>query len=288
MKHILNLFTVWYVLVCILEEIDIYMKKYFTISEFAKLRNVNINSLRYYEKIGVLRPCYVDKKTGYRYYSPEQVAILDVVQLCTNFGMPLKNLADHMKDNNAIDNKELFETGKKMAQERISDLQDELSKIEYTLNYLNNNQRYSEEKGFYSRNISARTIVYREYTGSLTDVRKVEMESGELYNYAQSKKYSPVFPAGLLISYKHEEIQLKIFFEIVRKNIDDAHVITIPSGEYQCCQVDLTPKIGIQHLLNTIYGSDNKDDIIISNMLLEKYQIGSRKSELQKRLDNKS
>jgi len=30
------------------------MKNYFTISEFAKLRNININSLRYYEKLGLL------------------------------------------------------------------------------------------------------------------------------------------------------------------------------------------------------------------------------------------
>lgn len=258
------------------------MKKYFTISEFAKLRNININSLRYYEKIGVLRPCLVDENTGYRYYSPEQVAILDVVRLCTNFGMPLKELAEHMKNNNAIDNKELFETGRKMAKERISELQDELSKIEYTLDYLNNNQQYSEEKGFYNRTISERIIVFREYTGSLTDVRRVEEESGELYNYAQSKKYSPVFPAGLLVSYEQDEIRLKIFFEIIRKNVDDPRVSIIPSGEYQCCHVDLTPEIGIQHLVDAIYGSDNKEDIIISNMLLEKYQIGSKKSELQK------
>lgn len=261
------------------------MKKYFTISEFAKLRNVNINSLRYYEKIGVLRPCYIDEKTGYRYYSPEQVAILDVVRLCTNFGMPLKDLAEYIKNNNAIDNKELFETGKKMAQERISDLQDELSKIEYTLDYLNNNQEYSKEAGFYKRNISERRIVFKEYSGSLTDVRRVEMESGELYNYAQSKKYSPVFPAGLLVHYNNGEIQLKIFFEIMRKKIDDIHVTTIPSGEFQCCHVDLTPEIGIQHLVDSIYGKNNREDIIISNMLLEKYQIGSKKSEFQKRLD---
>lgn len=38
------------------------MKKYFTISEFAKLRNININSLRYYEKIGVLKPIILMKK----------------------------------------------------------------------------------------------------------------------------------------------------------------------------------------------------------------------------------
>lgn len=260
------------------------MEKYFTISEFAKLRNININSLRYYEKIGVLRPYYVDEKTGYRYYSPEQVSILDVILLCINFGMPLKELANHINNNNTIDNKELFETGKKIAQQRICDFQMELSKIEYTLRYLNNNQQFSQEKGFYRRNIAERTIIIREYTGNLTDVRKIEMVSGELYNYAQSNNFSPVFPAGLLISHSSGKLQLKIFFEIVREDINDKSVMKIPSGEFQCCQVDLTPEIDIQQLIDKTYGTDKKGDIIISNMLLEKYQIGTKKSEFQRRV----
>ena len=41
------------------------MKKFFTISEFAKLRNFNINSLRYYEKIGLLKPVYVAPETNF-------------------------------------------------------------------------------------------------------------------------------------------------------------------------------------------------------------------------------
>lgn len=57
------------------------MKHGFTISEFAKLRNININSLRYYEKIGVLTPSYTDPKTGYRYYTPDQLSVLDAI-LC--------------------------------------------------------------------------------------------------------------------------------------------------------------------------------------------------------------
>lgn len=40
---------------------------YFTISEFARLRDININSLRYYEKIGILKPHHVDAQNGYRY-----------------------------------------------------------------------------------------------------------------------------------------------------------------------------------------------------------------------------
>lgn len=260
------------------------MNKYFTISEFAKLRNININSLRYYEKIGVLKPCRVDEKTGYRYYSPEQVSILDVILLCINFGMPLKELTNYINSDNMIDNKELFETGKKIAQERICDFQMELSKIEYTLQYFTNNQQYSEEKGFYERNIPERKIITMDYRGSLSDIRKVEMESGKLYNYAQSKKYSPVFPAGLLISQNDEMLHAKIFFEVVRKNVEDESVMIIPAGTFQCCQVNLTPKVDLQQMISAMYGAENKDDILISNMLLEKFQIGSKNSELQRKV----
>lgn len=257
------------------------MEKYFTISEFAKLRN--INSLRYYEKIGVLKPHYVDEKTGYRYYSPEQVSVLDVILLCINFGMPLKELANYI-NNNIIDNKELFETGRKIAKQRICDFQMELSKIEYTLRYLNNNQQFSEKKGFYNRDIPERTIVMKEYIGCLTDIRKIEIESGKLYNYAQEKKYSPVFPAGLLVRYVKDKLQLNIFFEVVREDIEDTCLMKIPSGEFQCCQVDLTPEIEIEQLIDETYEMNEKSDIIISNMLLEKYQLETKKSELQKRI----
>ena len=65
------------------------MKNYFLISEFAKLRDININSLRYYEKLGLLKPAYVEERTGYRYYSAEQVSVLNKILLCINLGIPL-------------------------------------------------------------------------------------------------------------------------------------------------------------------------------------------------------
>lgn len=104
---------------------------YFTISEFGKLRNVNINSLRYYEKIGILKPDHVDPQTGYRYYSPDQLPILDVILLCLDFGMPLKELKAYITDDQFINNTKLFEIGAEIAQERLHNAQMELNKIEY-------------------------------------------------------------------------------------------------------------------------------------------------------------
>ena len=39
-----------------------------SIGEAAKLKQVSVKSLRYYETIGILKPAYVDPSSGYRYY----------------------------------------------------------------------------------------------------------------------------------------------------------------------------------------------------------------------------
>jgi len=44
-------------------------EKLLSITEIAKYRNIPTERLRYYDKIGLLRPDYVDKLTGRRFYS---------------------------------------------------------------------------------------------------------------------------------------------------------------------------------------------------------------------------
>lgn len=40
------------------------------IGTFAKLGQVTVKTLRYYDRLGLLVPDTVDPMTGYRYYSP--------------------------------------------------------------------------------------------------------------------------------------------------------------------------------------------------------------------------
>lgn len=68
---------------------------YMSIGEFASLRNVDLNSLRYYEKISVLKPAYCDPSSGYRYYTPDQLALLDVIFFAKSLGMPLNRFLNY-------------------------------------------------------------------------------------------------------------------------------------------------------------------------------------------------
>ena len=84
------------------------MKDYMTISEFASLRNVNINSIRYYEKQKILIPAWIDPQTKYRYYLPEQLGILDAILLCIRLNIPLKELKSYIDSNGNLDKKGLL------------------------------------------------------------------------------------------------------------------------------------------------------------------------------------
>ena len=46
-----------------------------TIQGFAKLCGCNTQTLRYYDRIGLLTPAKVDEWTGYRYYEEEQAML---------------------------------------------------------------------------------------------------------------------------------------------------------------------------------------------------------------------
>lgn len=62
-----------------------------SIGVLSKITNVHIQSLRYYEKIGILKPAYIDAKSRYRYYSFSQIKIVEAIQYCVELDIPLKD-----------------------------------------------------------------------------------------------------------------------------------------------------------------------------------------------------
>lgn len=260
------------------------MKNYFTVSEFAKLRNININSLRYYEKIGVLKPARIDENSGYRYYTADQLVLLDAIILCINAGIPLKDLTGYIENGGLFQNKELFETSKRVAQERIREIQTGLEKIEYTLRYFEANREYSHRTDLYERYIIERAFAVMEYGGELSNIKKIETASAELYNYAQQNRLSPVFPAGLILCFSGERVKTKVFFEIVGRHISDSTIVKIPEGRFLCRQLDMTPQSDLLEAIRTDFEIADSTEIIVSNMFQDKFQLGSRRSEIQVRI----
>lgn len=68
------------------------------IGEFAKMTGMPISVLRHYDKEGLLCPDYVDRFSGYRYYSTDQIGQVQKIALLKRSGLSLKEIRDILKN----------------------------------------------------------------------------------------------------------------------------------------------------------------------------------------------
>jgi DNA-binding transcriptional MerR regulator/effector-binding domain-containing protein len=63
-----------------------------TIGDFARLGRVSVRMLRHYDEIGLLRPDHVDPSSGYRYYTREQLPLLNRIVALKDLGLKLEQV----------------------------------------------------------------------------------------------------------------------------------------------------------------------------------------------------
>lgn len=90
------------------------------IGNFAKLTGATIKALRHYEKLGLIKPAWVNRFNGYRYYAPEQQETIMKLRELKNMGFSLKEVADLLDPN--LDNRLL----KTMLENKIQVLESQL------------------------------------------------------------------------------------------------------------------------------------------------------------------
>src|SRR6266511_4168157 len=64
----------------------------FRIGDFSKLTRVSVKALRFYDEVGLLKPTYVDRDTGYRYYSATLLPRLNRILAFKELGLSLAEI----------------------------------------------------------------------------------------------------------------------------------------------------------------------------------------------------
>lgn len=68
------------------------------------------------------------------------------------------------------------------------------------------------------------------------------------------------------------------------KDAEEALVMDLPAGTYFCHKIDMVPEMNLPEVIENVYHEDKYAEVIVANILLDKFQIGTKKSELQKRI----
>ncbi len=75
------------------------MEKYFSIGETARAVNVTCETLRHYDRIGLVTPSKRDDWTGYRYYTKSDIIRLHAVRALQCMDLPLKEIRQILEYN---------------------------------------------------------------------------------------------------------------------------------------------------------------------------------------------
>jgi predicted transcriptional regulator YdeE/DNA-binding transcriptional MerR regulator len=68
------------------------------IGDFAKLARVSVKTLRHYDKLGLLKPAWVDRFTGYRYYALDQLPRLNRILALKDLRFSLEEVRRLLQD----------------------------------------------------------------------------------------------------------------------------------------------------------------------------------------------
>ena len=123
-----------------------------SIGEMAKINNISVSTLRLYDEIGLIKPCYTDKESRYRYYNIRQNARLDMIQYMKALGMELKEIKEVLESEDTKLIESILIHRKKQVKEQILNLNLQLAAISRTIESL---ERYRK-----SPNIGTITIEY--------------------------------------------------------------------------------------------------------------------------------
>ena len=82
------------------------MKKYFKIGEISQLYHIGADSLRYYEKLGILKPKRGENQ--YRLYHLDDIWRLNVIRELRELGFSMEQIGDYLKHHTVSSTKELL------------------------------------------------------------------------------------------------------------------------------------------------------------------------------------
>lgn len=249
------------------------MKK-FTISEFANLRGTTAETLRHYDRIGLLKPDLIDKSNGYRYYTIEQHEQLGTIMELRQLGLTLDDIKNYLDSRNINKTKLVLTEALKKVEEQIQELrsiEDVLKnkvdfldtianpEIEYTPKIKTISERYTIRSDHSVKSYEELTYGWSLLEKSLMEVSPIfatnricwTVQRNKLKTYSQLNRTPCIFTydlqeggdvieAGEYISiyYKGHSYNEKAY-EVVLDYINKNHYII--DGDLLCfMQVDMT------------------------------------------------
>jgi DNA-binding transcriptional MerR regulator/effector-binding domain-containing protein len=163
----------------------------YSIGEVAQYSELSVKSLRYYDKVGLLKPAVRDASSGYRYYTEQQILKALSIRQLREIGFDLQEIRNIFNDDSFPKLEKIYYDHRDEVNRQIAELQQQLVKIDNYYNLikratdllsgLDNNEKnstditlhsFAKDKCVYTR-YRSRIMVKDVFWDRFTDIYKI-------------------------------------------------------------------------------------------------------------------
>ena len=253
------------------------MKNYFSIGEAAKAAHTTNETLRHYDRIGLVKPSKKDEWTNYRYYTEQDIVRLNTVRALQLMDLSLQEIKTVLEYDDLEKIIDFLAQAEKKADENMAALQYSKSKMQLAkADYESKLQRQQKFNSSFVKDYPERVIL-------LSDTLEVPTLDN-LWNYL-SHFYDKVTPA-LKEQFSFEDLAgiytengMTRLFAVCMDYVNIDGIKVLPKGKYLCanCTEENREQTlrKLIHIAQTEYGVEPRFTvqlIVVSGILQWNYE----------------
>lgn len=254
------------------------MKNFFSVGEAAKAAHTTSETLRHYDRIGLVKPSKKDEWTNYRYYTEQDIVRLHTVRALQPMDLPLQEIKKILEFDELEKIVEFLSQAEKKADEKIAILQYSKSQIQSAkADYERKLRAKQNFNDIFLKDLPERVIL-------LSDTLEIPTLDN-LWNYL-SHFYDKVTPA-LREQFSFEDLAgiytengISRLFAVCIHYTDIDGLRILPKGKYLCANcTEENRKITLDKLIHkakTVYGAEPSFTVqlvVVSGILQWNYEL---------------
>ena len=244
------------------------MTKFFSIGEAAKAVKMTSETLRHYDRIGLVRPSWKSDLTNYRYYTQQDLIKLNTVHMLQVMDLSLNEIKEILEYNNLERIISFLYEADKKADAKIAALKKSKCQIKRAIK---DYESKLEQSKMHSETMTIKEIPERVI---LLSNRMEDPSLEHLFNYwghfydelpeAEKKEFLFEDAAGI-----YQSNGCKRLFAICREYSNTENLKVLPSGRYLCFPCQENERETAENELLKKYRNDyGKDPDFIINMII--------------------
>ncbi|RHQ98997.1 MerR family transcriptional regulator [Peptoclostridium sp. AF21-18] len=203
-----------------------------TVSQFAKLHNVNKRTLHYYDEIGIFSPDYKGDN-GYRYYDYMQGVDFEYIKMLKELNMGLDEIKRYIDNPNEEDFKEIADVKIKEIDQEIRTLNRRREVLEDKLKKLNKCDDVRKKNSVKVIECEEQKFFYTPFKFEDDDLKQLISHIKDVWTVDEYCKGIGSFVSVEKIQRGEFEEYDGLFIEML-DDIDSDNMIIKPKGKYIC------------------------------------------------------